>query len=58
MRVKELIARLEKLDPEADIYFLDGEYGPTLVEDLYQEEKRVKTEHGRYLPAMVWVLGE
>lgn len=56
MRVKELIEKLEKLDPQEDVYVYDSEYGMSLVSTLGQEEVMIETENDFHLPKKVWCL--
>lgn len=56
MRVKELIEKLQQIDPEEDIFMMDGEYGPTEIYTVDQEMHYAITENGRTLPKRVWVI--
>jgi hypothetical protein len=56
MKVKALIARLSELDPEDDIFFMDGEYGVTEITDIRQEHHHITSAGGRQLPKMVWAI--
>lgn len=56
MKVKTLMARLSELDPEDDIFFMDGEYGVTEITQLRQELHHIESAGGRTLPKMVWTV--
>lgn len=36
MKAKELIERLQQLDPEVEVYNYDSEYGPEPIEDVFE----------------------
>jgi hypothetical protein len=56
MQVAKLIEELQKIDPEEDIFMLDGEYGPTEIYQVAQEMHYAITQSGKQLPRMVWVI--
>ena len=56
MKVKTLMARLSELDPEDDIFMMDGEAGVTEITQLDKVLHHIESAKGRQLPKMVWVL--
>ena len=56
MKVKTLMARLSELDPEDDIFMMDGEYGVTEITQQAKEMHHIESANGRQLPKMVWTL--
>lgn len=46
MKVKELIEKLQQIDPETDVHRMDNEYGPEPIETLSEVHTYLGSQKG------------